>query len=111
MEELTKRKKRAATRTGTDKSAAQELCAGRVMRGSLVTMRRTCGKKSCRCARGALHESLYVSQSSGGKTRLAYVPEECAAAVREWTRRYQRVRALMERMSEQAWRALARRDV
>ena len=41
------------------------------MRGSLVTMRRTCGKKSCRCARGALHESLYVSQSAGGKTRLA----------------------------------------
>jgi len=111
MEEPQKRRKRVATRTGADKAAAREMSAGRVMRGSLVTMRRTCGKKSCRCTRGALHASLYVSQSSGGKTRLAYVPAECAQAVREWTRRYQHVRALMERMSEQAWRALARRQV
>ena len=111
MKKQRKKEERAASRTGADKAAARELCAGRAMRGSLVTVRRTCGKKSCHCTRGALHASLYVSQSSGGKTRLAYVPAECAQAVRQWTRRYQRVRALMERMSEQAWRALARREV
>lgn len=103
--------KQGASRPSNGQVAAREVCAGGVMRGSLVTMRRTCGKKSCRCARGALHASLYVSQSSGGKTRMAYVPAECAQAVREWIRRCQRVRTLMERMSEQAWRALARREV
>jgi uncharacterized protein YjiS (DUF1127 family) len=58
-----------------------------------------------------LHASLYVSQSAGGTTRMAYIPADCVRAVRAWIRRYQRVRALMERMSEQAWRALARRKV
>lgn len=102
---------RRKPRAAAGEAAVRELCEGGVMRGSLVTMRRTCGKESCRCTRGELHASLYVSQSAGGKTRMAYVPASCAPAVREWTRRYQRVRALMERMSEQAWRALARRDV
>ena len=111
MKPRTKQEKRNTARTSAGQAAARELCAGSVMRGSLVTMRRTCGKKSCRCARGALHASLYVSQSAGGKTRMAYIPAECVRAVREWIRRYQRVRTLMERMSEQAWRALARRKV
>ena len=67
MEEPLKRKKRAATRTGADKAAARELCAGRVMRGSLVTVRRMCGKKSCRCTRGALHASLLIRQDIGNR--------------------------------------------
>lgn len=97
--------------TQAARTAAREVNAGRLMRGNLVTMRRTCGKKTCRCARGELHESLYVSQSAGGRTRMAYVPAECVETVRAWIRRYQRVRARIEQLSEQAWRALARRDV
>jgi len=111
MKPPTKPVKRNAACPAAGQAAARELCAGGVMRGSLVTMHRTCGKKSCRCTRGILHASLYVSQSAGGKTCMAYIPADCVRAVRAWIRRYQRVRALMERMSEQAWRALARRKV
>jgi hypothetical protein len=42
---------------------------------------------------------------------MACIPADCVRAVRAWIRRCQRVRAPMERMSEQAWRALARRKV
>ena len=40
------------------------LRGGRGMRGSVVTMRRKCGGKNCRCTRGELHESLYVGQGA-----------------------------------------------
>jgi hypothetical protein len=32
-----------------------------VLRGSLITLRRKCGRPGCRCARGALHETPALS--------------------------------------------------
>ena len=41
-----------------------------LLRGSLVTLRRRCGKPSCRCAVGEqLHETPALSHSEGGRTR------------------------------------------
>ena len=43
----------------------------RMIRGSVVTHRRRCGKPNCRCADGeALHESTVLSYSEGGRTRF-----------------------------------------
>jgi len=60
--------------------------------------------------RGELHESLYVGQGAEGTTRMAYVPADWKADVTEWVRRHQRVRKLLDRLSERAWRALRRRE-
>ena len=40
------------------------------MKGSVYTLRRKCGKATCACARGALHETVVVSWSEAGRTRL-----------------------------------------
>lgn len=40
----------------------------RVLRGSLITMRRKCGKPTCRCAAGELHEGPALSVSVSGKS-------------------------------------------
>jgi len=106
---------RAKDRMGeTEKKIVGQLVdalrAGRVMRGNTVTMRRKCGGKNCRCTRGELHESLYVGQGTEGTTRMAYVPSDWEADVKEWVRRHQRVRKLLDRLSERAWRALRRRE-
>jgi hypothetical protein len=85
------------------------LRAGRVMRGNTLTMRRKCGGKNCRCTRGELHESVYVGQGAEGTTKMAYVPTDWEADVKEWVRRHQRARALFERLSARAWRALRTR--
>lgn len=56
-----------------------------VLRGSLITMRRRCGKPTCRCADGtALHESPALSVSVSGRSvtvslRTAEVPAVVAA--------------------------------
>lgn len=64
--------------------------------GSLYRLRRKCGKPTCRCARGELHETWVLSRSEQGKSHLYTVPATDRAAVRELTshyRRYQRARA------------------
>ena len=52
------------------------------IRGSVVTHRRRCGKPTCRCAGGELHESIVLSYSEAGRTRFAMLPPEEVAAVR-----------------------------
>lgn len=40
----------------------------RMLRGTLITMRRKCGKPTCRCAAGDLHEGPALSVSLSGKS-------------------------------------------
>jgi hypothetical protein len=53
---------------------------GSMIRGSLYEMRRRCGNPRCRCARGQLHASWYLSRREKGHTRLSYI----GRAVPEW---------------------------
>lgn len=69
----------------------------RLVRGSVVTHRRRCGKPNCRCADGeALHETPVLSYSVGGRSRLLTLPADQVAAVRAATERYRERRQLLE---------------
>jgi hypothetical protein len=70
----------------------------KVVRGSVVTHRRRCGKASCRCSAGGenLHESTVLSYSEGGRTRFVMLPADRVAAVREATGRYRDRLAALE---------------
>jgi hypothetical protein len=61
--------------------------------GYLFQMRRRCGHPGCRCAKGKLHASWYLSRRVAGKTKLSYlgriIPEWLAPRVRRY-REYQR---------------------
>ena len=55
-----------------------------LLRGSLLSQQRRCGKAGCRCARGELHGPytyLSIGRGSPG-ARILYVPEAMAEAVR-----------------------------
>jgi len=41
--------------------------------GSLFQMRRRCGNPRCKCARGELHTSWYLSKRKDKKTKLIYI--------------------------------------
>jgi hypothetical protein len=77
----------------------QAFCAsGRLVRGSLQTLRRRCGKPRCRCTRGQLHESLvFVDRTSGGrvvrKVNLGHYHK-----LKKPTHRYQSLRKLRARL-------------
>ena len=83
-----------------------------LLRGSLVDSRRKCGKAGCRCRTDPRrrHRSLYLGLTTGGKTRMIYVPPEWEARVREWLDRYHQIREVLERLSEACVRRLKDRQ-
>lgn len=60
--------------------------------GSLYTLRRKCGKPSCRCRRGQLHESTVLSYRGQGKPRNLVPAPEHLLAFRAMTDHYRRCR-------------------
>jgi hypothetical protein len=67
-----------------------EACFARepVLPGSLYTLRRKCGKPSCRCSRGHLHESTVLSYRGQGKPRNLVPAPEHLLALRAMTDHY-----------------------
>ena len=68
--------------------------------GSLVTMKRTCGKPGCKCNRGELHPSLYLALRVRGKRKMIHVPQTMQQPVRQWVANYLEAWHLMEQISE-----------
>jgi hypothetical protein len=68
-----------------------------MLRGTVVTHRRRCGKANCRCVDGGvLHERVVLSYSEASRTRFVTLPEEMIEPVRRATERYRRARARLE---------------
>jgi hypothetical protein len=64
--------------------------SGKMVQGSLYEMRRRCGKPNCRCTRGDLHASWYLSRAMKGRTKLTYIGSSVPAQLSERVKRYQR---------------------
>lgn len=58
--------------------------------GSLFQMRRQCGNPRCKCARGELHASWYLSRRQEGKTKLTYIGRVVTDWLQKRVGRYQR---------------------
>jgi hypothetical protein len=73
------------------------LPADLLLRGSLITLRRKCGKPSCHCAEDAPHESPALSISVRNVTQIVTLRREDVAQVRSALRRYQQALAELDR--------------
>ncbi len=83
------------------KKLRREIALSReVIRGSLVVMKRVCGKPNCRCEKGHKHVSLYLSRSRKGKTTMTYIPRNNETEVKEASLRYHTVIDLLNQLSE-----------
>lgn len=71
-----------------------------LLRGSLVSMRRVCGKPGCHCAQGEKHLSLYLAVRVGKQRKMIYIPRELEERVREWVQSSQEVDQLLELLSQ-----------
>jgi hypothetical protein len=56
--------------------------------GYLFQMRRRCGNPRCRCAKGKLHVSWYISRRVEGRTRLKHIGRIIPEWLTERVRRY-----------------------
>jgi len=73
-----------------------------ILRGSLVERFVTCGKPTCKCARGERHGPLYYLTVSrpGGRTQGLYIAADRLPEVRAWLANYQRLKGQLEAISE-----------
>ena len=71
-----------------------------ILRGSLVERAVRCGKPSCRCADGELHNAVYLSVTHrGGRTEQISIPRDLVATVRHGIGVYQRCWEILEQVS------------
>ncbi|MGH3503321.1 MAG: DUF6788 family protein [Nocardioidaceae bacterium] len=82
----------------------------RLLRGSLVTLRRRCGKANCRCAQDEQrHEAPALSYSEGGRTHVVMLAESDVGAVSAALERYRASRAELEEQASTGLVMLAER--
>jgi hypothetical protein len=81
-----------------------------MIRGSVLTHRRRCGKPNCRCTDGeSLHESTVLSYSQGGRTKFVMLPQAEVAAVSAAVEAYRAALAALEADGEAGRAALIAR--
>lgn len=80
-----------------------------MLRGSLTTFRRRCGKPSCRCAQGEPHESPALTYTEGGRTRTLTLSASEIKEVRAALGRYARAKAEIDNAAAKGLKALQRR--
>lgn len=67
-----------------------------MLRGTLITMRRRCGKATCRCRQGHPHESPALSVSLSGRSVTVSLRPGEVPAVQAALARYQAARSALE---------------
>ena|SRR5487761_504357 len=80
-----------------------------MLRGSLTTFRRRCGKPSCRCAKGEPHESPALTYTEAGRTKTLTLSASEIKEVRAALRRYTRAKTQLDRSASRGLKALQRR--
>jgi len=80
-----------------------------LLRGTLITFRRRCGKPSCHCASGEPHESPALTYTEAGRTKTLTLVENDVADVQAALTRYQRGRDELDRAADAGIAALRAR--
>lgn len=69
-----------------------------LIRGSVYQLRRKCGKATCRCQEGHLHESWVLSVPENGRKRMRTVPKGKRLTWQQMTDNYRRFRRARSRL-------------
>ena len=91
---------------GTSKRSGDEPL---LLRGSLIVLRRRCGKPGCHCAAGDPHETPALSYSVEGRTRMLTLGAGDLSEVRAGIARYESARAELETRARSGIEALRAR--
>ena len=81
--------------------AVQRIAEQSLLRGSLVRMERTCGKKNCRCQQGQKHPAVCLAIRVGKRRKMIYIPPALKETVRRWVETGQEVDGLLEAISQE----------
>lgn len=74
----------------------------RMLRGTLFTLRRKCGKRTCRCADGEAHETPALAFPDGGRTGTLTLRDDDVEDVRRALAAYATAKAELDRLADGA---------
>jgi len=80
-----------------------------MVRGTLFTLRRRCGKTNCRCANGAAHESPALAYPQAGRTKTITLAATEVDKVASALERYNKARAELDARADAGVAALRAR--
>lgn len=80
-----------------------------MVRGSLFTLRRKCGKATCRCVTGEPHETPALAYPEGGRTKTLTLTGVDLREVEAALARYQKAKAELDRAADAGVAALRAR--
>jgi hypothetical protein len=95
------RSRRSSKERNARSSAVRHVADSPLLRGSLVVMRRKCGKPGCHCQQGEKHPSLYLAIRVGNKRTMIYIPQPLEETARQWVQNGRRVDELLDFVSQQ----------
>jgi len=95
------RSQRPAEERHARSRAVQHIAENPLLRGSLVSMARTCGKRGCHCQRGEKHISLYLAVRFNNRRRMIYVPAAMEDTVRGWVQNAHEIDHLLDFICQQ----------
>jgi hypothetical protein len=72
-----------------------------MVRGTLFTMSRRCGKPNCRCATGPAHESPALAYPQAGRTKTVTLAAADVEEVRAALERYNTAKAALDTRADQ----------
>jgi hypothetical protein len=86
--------------------AVQRVSDQALLRGSLVHMERTCGKKNCRCQQGQKHPALCLAIRVGNQRKMIYIPPALEETVCRWVETGRELDGLLEAISQECLHTL-----
>jgi hypothetical protein len=99
---MSTRSQRSPSERKARSRAAQLLANEPFVRGSLLLQHRSCGKAYCRCQKkGQKHPALYLHARYGDRWIHTYVPQALHDTVRQWVENGQRIKRLVDQVSQQ----------
>jgi len=78
------------------KQQSSVLASDVLLRGSLITLKRKCGKPTCSCADGDMHTTPALSYSVKGKTRILTLRRSDVPAIKRALMNYRMAAADLE---------------
>ena len=81
-----------------------------ILIGSVIVNYLKCGK-DCTCNKGKKHKKYYLSTKEGGKTNNLYLPPDAVKEAEEMSRRYRKVKTILQEISRINYEALKERHL
>ena len=100
------RSQRSARQRDARSRAVRHVANEPLLRGSLVEMRRTCGKDGCHCQQGEKHRALYLSIRGRKGRPMVYIPPALEETVRTWVQNARDVDELLDLISAHSYQEL-----